>query len=69
MQAMGPEGFFWAIAVVHLAIGVYGLSRLRRRPTTPEATEPWLAVPARSTFVLRRNGHRRRYWRNPGSWD
>lgn len=69
MDTFGPDGFFWAIAVVHLAIGVYGLIRLARRPDIEEETvEPWLAVPARSTFVLRRNP-RRRYERNPGSWD
>ena len=69
MDLMGPEGFFWAIAIVHLAIGVYGLARAARRPVVPETTEPWLPVPARSTFVLRRNPARRRYRRNPGSWD
>jgi MFS family permease len=68
MDVIGPDGFFWAIAVVHLAIGVYGLARVARRPTVPETTEPWLAVPARSTFVLRRHP-RRRYQRNTGSWD
>ena len=68
MDVIGPDGFFWAIAVVHLAIGVYGLARMARRPTIPETAEPWLAVPARSTFVLRRNP-RRRYQRNTGSWD
>jgi len=68
MDVMGPDGFFWTIAVVHLAIGVYGLARVARRPSVPETTEPWLAVPARSTFVLRRNP-RRRYQRNTGSWD
>jgi MFS family permease len=68
MDVIGPDGFFWTIAVVHLAIGVYGLARVARRPSVPETTEPWLAVPARSTFVLRRNP-RRRYQRNTGSWD
>ena len=69
MDLMGPEGFFWAIAIVHLGIGVYGLALVARRPVIPETTEPWLPVPARSTFVLRRNPARRRYRRNPGSWD
>jgi MFS family permease len=70
MDVVGPGGFFWAIAFVHLAIGVYGVSRLRRRPDIEETVEPWLPVPARSTFVLRRNGWRRRYHRrNLGSWD
>lgn len=69
MESVGPDGFFWAIAVVHLAIGVYGVTRVARRPVVEDETvEPWLPVPARSTFVLRRNP-RRRYRRNPGSWD
>lgn len=69
MDAVGPDGFFWAIAVVHLAIGIYGLVSVARRPTIEDETiEPWLPIPARSTFVLRRNP-RRRYKRNPGSWD
>lgn len=68
MDLIGPDGFFWAIAVVHLAIGLYGLALVARRPSVPEQVEPWLPVPARSTFVLRRNP-RRRYRRNPGSWD
>lgn len=70
MDLIGPDGFFWAIAIVHLAIGVYGVVRIARRPDIDETVEPWLPVPARSTFVLRRNGWRRRYHRrNPGSWD
>lgn len=70
MDLTGPDGFFWTIAVVHLAIGVYGVIRLARRPVIEEETvEPWLSVPARSTFVLRRNPGRRRYRRSPGSWD
>ncbi len=56
MDVVGPDGFFWAIALVHAAIGLDGLSRLARRPVTEGIEpEPWLAVPARSTFVLRRN--------------
>lgn len=68
MDVFGPDGFFWAIAAVHLAIGLYGMARVARKPVIDETREPWLSVPARSTFVLRRNP-RRRYRRNPGSWD
>lgn len=61
MELIGPDGFFWAIAGVHAAIGLYGVGRVVRRPTPPDVSaEPYLAVPARSTFVLRRNGGRRR---------
>lgn len=59
MDVFGPSGFFWAIAAVHLVIGMYGLARIARRPVVEQTVEPWLAVPARSTFVLRRNGRRR----------
>ncbi len=70
MDLWGPNGFFWAIAVVHLVIGMYGLARITRKPVIPETVEPWIPVPARSTFVLRRNGWRRRYHRRgSGSWD
>lgn len=70
MRLLGPNGFFWAIALVHLGIGMYGLARIARKPVIEETVEPWIPVPARSTFVLRRNGWRRRYHRrNPGSWD
>jgi MFS family permease len=68
MDVVGPEGFFWTIAVIHLAIGVYGLARVALPPGGWDQTrEPWLSVPARSTFVLRRG--RWRYPRNTGSWD
>ncbi len=67
MDAVGPDGFFWAISFVHLAVGVYGVSRVARRPAVDETREPWLPVPARSTFVLRRS--HRRYRRNTGNWD
>jgi MFS family permease len=59
MDLIGPAGFFWSIASVHLAIGVYGAARLLSRPIIVKTVEPWLPIPARSTFVLRRNGRRR----------
>lgn len=59
MDLSGPQGFFWTIALVHALIGIYALARLVGRPKIEELTpEPWLAVPARSTFVL---------WRRRGS--
>lgn len=69
MEVFGPVGFFWAIAVVHLIVGLYGLARVIRRPVIEDETvEPYLPVPARSTFVLRRN-LRRRYRHGSGFWD
>lgn len=68
MGFVGSNGLFWTVAFVHLSVGVYGLIRIVRRPVIEETTEPWLSVPGRSTFVLRRNP-RRPYRRNPGSWD
>ena len=59
MDVIGPSGFFWSIAAVHLAIGVYGVARLVGRPVIEKTVEPWLPIPARSTFVLRRSGRRR----------
>lgn len=60
MDLFGPDGFFWAIATVHLVIGLYGVARVVRRPVIEDETvEPWLPVPARSTFVLRRSPWRR----------
>lgn len=59
MDVIGPAGFFWSIAAVHLAIGVYGSARLLSRPIIEKTVEPWLPIPARSTFILRRNGRRR----------
>jgi MFS family permease len=69
MEVFGPVGFFWAIAAVHLIVGLYGLARVVLRPVIEDETvEPYLPVPARSTFVLRRN-LRRRYRRGSGFWD
>lgn len=69
MDVVGPEGFFWTIAAVHLAIGLYGLARILYKPSIDETVEPWLSVPARSTFVLRRPGRLRYRRRSTGDWD
>jgi MFS family permease len=61
MGAIGPDGFFWAVAVVHASIAVFGGYRMVIKPRLPDATiVPYVMVPVRSTFVLRRNGRRRR---------
>jgi MFS family permease len=35
MSAIGPNGYFWCLAVVHGAIGVFALYRMTIRPTLP----------------------------------
>lgn len=54
MTVVGPSGFFWTMAMVHGVIGVFGVSKVARRPV-PAGIErrPYLGVPARSTFIPR----------------
>lgn len=55
MTIAGPTGFFWTITLVHLAIGVFGLYRIARRPVIEGVTpQPYVSVPARSTYIPRR---------------
>ena len=35
MGGIGPVGYFWSLAVVHGAIGVFALYRMSRRPSVP----------------------------------
>ncbi len=54
MSAFGPAGFFWTMATVHLAIGLYAIVRIVRRPVIKGMTpKPYVLVPARSTILLR----------------
>jgi MFS family permease len=50
MSVSGPAGFFWCLAGVHTAIGLFALYRMTRRPALPhdEQTDYQL-MPARST--------------------
>jgi MFS family permease len=52
MSVSGPAGFFWCLAGVHIAIGVFALYRMTRRPALPhdEQTD-YQPMPARSTPV------------------
>ncbi|MEX1038950.1 MAG: MFS transporter [Acidimicrobiia bacterium] len=55
MTAVGPAGFFWTITVVHGAIGLFGLYRIVRRPVIEGIEpQPYVSVPARSTYIPRR---------------
>jgi MFS family permease len=50
MSIMGPDGFFWCLFAVHLAIGLFALYRMTRRPALPaEEQTVYQAMPARST--------------------
>ncbi len=54
MTAVGPAGFFWTITGVHGAIGVYGLYRVLQKPVIEGIEpQPYVSVPARSTYVPR----------------
>ena len=35
MSAVGPNGYFWCLAAVHGAIGVFALYRMARRSAVP----------------------------------
>lgn len=62
MTLFGPDGFFWTMAAVHGAVGVYAVLGMIRTPLLEGLTpEPYVAVPARSTILLRQlrpNGKR-----------
>ncbi len=47
MEVAGPDGLFWFLAVVHLAIGLFTLYRMGRRPAVP-AQEQGVCVPVAS---------------------
>ncbi len=50
MSLAGPAGFFWSLAAVHAAIGVFALYRMTRRPAVPiDEKMSYQPMPARST--------------------
>jgi MFS family permease len=50
MSLAGPAGFFWSLAVVHAAIGVFALYRMTRRAALPADEQmDYRSMPARST--------------------
>lgn len=55
MTAVGPPGFFWSIALIHGSIGAFGFYRILKRPVLPGVKpQPYVSVPARSTYIPRR---------------
>lgn len=54
MTAMGPNGFFWSITLVHGSIGLLGVYRIVKRPVLAGVDQqPYVSVPARSTYIPR----------------
>jgi MFS family permease len=52
MQYFGPNGFFWWLAVIHAAAGLFALYRMTRRPAMPLADQGvYVAQPPRQTAV------------------
>lgn len=50
--AAGPEGFFWFLAAVHGAIGLFAVYRAAQRPAPPLAEQnPTLPVSSTSAFA------------------
>lgn len=55
MTAVGPEGFFWTISLVHGAIGLFAMYWIAKRPVLEGVEpQPYVSVPARSTYIPRR---------------
>jgi MFS family permease len=52
MQGFGPNGFFWWLAVIHVAIGLFALYRMTQRATIPvEDQGAYVAQSPRQTMV------------------
>jgi MFS family permease len=52
MQHFGPNGFFWWLAVIHAAAGLFALYRMTRRMAMPLADQGvYVAQPPRQTAV------------------
>ena len=51
MQALGPSGFAWFLAVTHAGIAVFAVYRMTRRPARPpEAQGPYSPAPSRASL-------------------
>jgi MFS family permease len=54
MTAIGPSGFWWTLVIAFGAIAAFALFRVIRSPRIEGLSpEPYLAVPARSTGIVR----------------
>jgi MFS family permease len=52
MQSVGPRGFFWWLATIHTAIGLFALYRMTRRSALPLAEQgSYVAVAPRVSPV------------------
>jgi MFS family permease len=52
MSLIGPDGFFWWLAIVHGTIGLFALWRMTRRPARPVAKQgAYVALPPRATLA------------------
>ncbi len=50
MTLVGPAGFFWWLAAIHAAIGLFAIWRMTRRRALPLAEQgPYVALPPRAT--------------------
>ncbi len=50
MASIGPAGFFWWLAAIHAAIGLFAVWRMTRRAAPPVAEQgPYVALPPRAT--------------------
>lgn len=50
MSWFSPPGFFWFLAVIHIALGLFALFRMTRRKTRPlDEQHPYVGVPRTST--------------------
>lgn len=53
MSLMGPGGFFWWLAFIHLGLGFYAVWRMTRRPSLAAADQsPFVATPQQSSLVV-----------------
>ena len=75
MSLAGPAGFFWSLALVHAAIGVFALYRMTRRAALPADEQmDYQAMPARSTPMAASitqaavRDHRNRDVARPSRW-
>jgi MFS family permease len=51
MTWVGPSGFFWFLAAIHAALGLFAVYRMTRRPARPnDEQHPYVGVPRTSIF-------------------